>query len=433
MTVHADGSAVAFEHADRGAATGTSNIVPALQRVVNNMANRPMGGTVTVGTPEQADFYPWTGILDLPSKVKLKGMGKPRVEVQSAVSRMIRTEAGGVDNRFEGFEIECGGFVNWVFDLEDGFRNFVMDDVDVYNGGEVSSGLLVLRIGSGQGWKMTNVHTRRAFYLCWNGEGANDGLLEGCTAEEINDLGGLYRYAGGTRRTWVTRNTVLGHLPNAEGGHFIQGDGENVGQEENELWVTYNLLQGLQNAFFMRNPDGSIVRNGAAADMIAVRHTKQFFVGYNLMRFGGEFGVTAVHGSRHGSISYNQMEDFAGSAVTLGNTVAGTTSPRDVSVIGNRGRRIGLDTSISDAVRSMIHVRGARDCDVWGNRGWDLETHGLYIHSTTGVPTVENFTHGNNKWFNYNGSPVHDTGGGATPITPNWTRGDYTAPDGNPV
>lgn len=431
MTVLQHGQAYAFEQVDREAARGQINIVPALQKAVDFVANRPMGGRVTIGTPRNSvERYPWSGILDVPSNVELVGIGMPRILVTSSSSRMFRTEQNSVNTAISDIDIDTNDLVpTAVIDVQNGFRNFRTERIKVRNAESASSAMDVVRIGSGSEWRVEDVDAERARYLVWNGAGANDGYLMKSRIADMQENGGLYRYAGGTRRTWILDNQAFRHLPTVVGGHMIQGDGENNGTEEHELWIMRNLLEG--------NPGVSWnlgVANGAAADMIAVRNTKMFMVCDNILRFGGEFGITAVHGSRHGLLGRNLVEDMDGSAISLGSV--GFTPPRDVDVMQNRIRRPGLDhsNSIANAIRAAIHIREADECNVWLNRGWQCPTYGLNIHTPqTGPPTVTELTHGYNLWKQVGIAPVWDQGAAATPITPNWTQGDYSGPVGNLV
>lgn len=430
MTVSSNGSAIAFEHFDADAAAGTTSIVPALQAAVDAAANRPQGGKVTVGTYTAATVYPWIGILDVPPNVTVEGVGLPKIQVTSASSRLFRTDSGAQNVTVRNFDIAADGNVaTAIVDIQGGFDNVTVENLFVTNGTETTSAMDVVRISTGEGWVCRNVNAERARYLVWNGEGANEGRLVESSTSDILENGGLYRYAGGTRRTWVQGNRAMPHLENVTGGHMIQGDGEANGTEEHELWITDNLLEGRAGVAW----DAGIP-NGGAADMIAIRNTKLFHVARNTLRFGGEFGITAVHGSRHGVIEQNLIEDMDGSAISLGSTTA--SPPRDVDVMFNHIRRPGLNAAgnLADAVLSAIHVREADECNVWMNRGWQCPTYGLYIHADSGgVGTVTEFTHGYNLWKQVGLSPVWDQGAGAVPIAPNWTRGDYSGPDGNVV
>ena len=367
MTVTLNASELDFAHMDRDAARGATNIVPALQAAVNTVANRPQGGTVLIGTPRQAGFYPWEGTVQVPDRVKIVGKGRPRIDVVGATSHMLNVL--GDEFSVSGLSVETHGDLNnSVFRLS-GQRPTIAD-VWVTNDSGTPDGSVVQTAANIDDVRVVRVHADRVTRMVWIRDRVNGLWVDECEATHL----GLTAIECGVndfiRDAWITRNRLLLHDENSDAGHMIafQPGPSIPGGHHRNVHVVDNQVEGIPG---VANVPG--VANGASGDLIALKNVVGFSILANGVRNSGEIGITAVFGCQNGAIKANVVESTDLAAIAFGGFPTGAGREIvDVAASENVCRAYGADLTGqfagSPQVLSGIWLGDSFDCGLWDNQ-----------------------------------------------------------------
>lgn len=106
------------------------------------------------------------------------------------------------------------------------------------------------------------------------------------------------------------------HFDQCRGSHFIQCDPDTdrvVG-----LVIKNCAFFGNGNPFYRDSVGGMPVDNGASGDVLSIRNCESFDVIDNLIVGGGEIAITCLHGSSHGRICGNMIDNNDAVPIQIG-------------------------------------------------------------------------------------------------------------------
>ena len=380
-----------FEHVDDDASRGVTNMVPALQDAVDFVANRPMGGVVSVGAYAQTGVRPWSGILNVPENVDIEFDEHAGVELTGPTPDMMRC-AG--NNRIRGLKVDLvGNLTGAILRAMPNASQVHAERLHQTNSGAIASSV-VFRIDDGN----TSCSIKESFCdrvnrMVWDRGGCTNLRVEYNQATNLGLIAFECGVSGFARDHWILFNRFVHHSDDADAGHMIayQPVDETSNAYHTNLWVVGNLVEGLPN---LANVPG--VADGASGDLVAMKHCQLFHVIDNNVRNSGEIGITAVVGSRRGRISDNNIDSTDLAAIAVGAFPSGNTGRETdrITVSDNDCRLYGRDLNTqfrggpNEEVLSGVLVGDSTRTGVFDN-DLDGENRGVYgAHIRSGAQSV---------------------------------------------
>lgn len=214
-----------------------------------------------------------------------------------------------------------------------------------------------------------------------------------------NTGGGFILLQGLNKNVYVKQNIIHGFWQYELGGHLYANTSTNL--QEN-IYILDNIFYG-GNVNEPHQGDA----NGATADVLAIRKTDGFEVRGNAIFNSGEFGITAIFGSKNGTIHHNTVVRCDGSAILIGANTQVTVENIDVfknyiykGVMDREGFTCNYNfncANISGCNCSFnawhnLRVWNTNNCSITENVVERMRTFGLYIRSTD----TSNFIHNKN-------------------------------------
>lgn len=396
--------------------------VSGLQDIIDSASAERGGVDVSLSA---AGDYPWASTLRLPSNTRLFLGGGVRL-VADGLESMIETAAGAQNCAIVGGTLDANDEVSGsVVLVADGFDRLRFSTRIVNSGAPSSSRTLGIRLGQGTRVEFVGCDFEELFLAVRVDQPVTNVVMRECHASQMASQGNLIQLFGEVNRVWIADNVCTGQKLDAVGGHFIQTSGEARGNDHRNVFITGNYFIGPDVAF--SDLGGEAEANGGSGDMIACRGIDGFVVANNILRQTGEFGITAIHGSRNGVITGNIITDADASAIVVGSPEFRTV--HNINVHHNTIVRSGLDRAdeLGRVARAGVRFWNAANCAFSDNLLEGFERNGLYIHSPPvgEDPTVTEFHHLNNRYIPGPNSeaPIWDNdreNGGEG--EPNWTE-----------
>ena len=409
-----------------------SDVTAAIQEALNTLGDLG-GGKFYLGVEAVQLSYNVSGNIIVPDGVSFIGLNKAELNVTSVLNRLFL--ASGSGNTFQGFTIEGGGnlFVSGI-EFEDGASQGAVDQVCFLNGQNAFSTMDSVRINAASGIDITDATHDHQYRTVHIRAGSLDINIERPVVTNLPNQG-LFVLYGSTENVTIQGANVGPHLTNVIGNHMISGTGEASSVPTVNLKVFGNTFAGNPGIAF-QIANGASVANGALADVVAIRNTDCFEVYDNTITHGGELGITAVHGSKNGTIRNNLLTDIDGAGIVVGAPTNGMVS--NILVKENEIVRAGIDHQgpnfLSKNSRAAVRVWNSDKVAVVDNTLTDYGTYGVYVKApVVGGVSVEGFANAGNTFSSTSNDPdifYGDASATSDVATTNYTSGPVSAVTG---
>lgn len=369
------------------------------------------GGDVSLSA---AGDYQLARPLTIPSNTRVFLGGGVRLVATAGLSDMVIVAAGARNVALIGGTLDGAAQVDGAgVSVSDGFDHVTISSVDIENSGASADHRMAgVRFGTGTRAGVTGCTFDGLFQNVHVAGAVTDLTVHGCRAQNLASFGNLVQLFGEINRVWITDNVCTGHRPDAVGGHIVQTSGETNGFNHRNLWITGNYFTGVSEAW-ATDSGGNPLPNGASGDVIACRSLDGFIVADNILRNPGEYGITAVHGSRNGQIRDNLIVDADGSGIICGTP---QNSPvTNIAVTGNTIINAGRNRAgdLGRVATAAVRFWGAIGCSFTDNNLTGYSRNGLYLQSPAvgESPGIVDFHHASNRYLPEPGNseePLYD-------------------------
>ena len=357
---------------------------------------------------ESGQSVSWNNMLELPDNVHLVAEGEVSIHATGTTqfSRFLRVKEGAECRIHGNFVWDAHSLLSQVFIHASGDSTISVDGSKFLSTGAdlTMQGPSGIRIGVGRDCRINEVSGDGIGDLVhWAGSGS-DGPSNGRqTRTRLNNpakVASVVKINHHTTDLTVHDVEQSAYPPDVVGGHCIALQGESSKNPEptiTGLNIDKVRLTGRRGVGWERG-----VANGATGDMIAIRSAKNWSVTDFVLRHGGEFGISAVHGAKDGYVGPKSgkaiIEHNDAAAVVVGGGAYRIDKDGskilvqpavNVSVEGIEIHDVGVDNAATPLGFSSIcgiRILNTLDCRVVDNQIFGARGAPIYISNSPNFP-----------------------------------------------